>query len=124
MPHRLPRAEHWPRGGESPREDRRRERRCHHTVEHKTLRMLAILGAISLGTVGCAGNNVPCDTQPDQIESAADELAQAEQQLASAKDDLAKAKAEKTELASELENMPEVNELERKLYILKKGSGR
>lgn len=95
-------------------------------MEHKTLRMLAILGAISLsaGMVGCAGTNVPCDTQPDQIESAADELAQAEQQLASAREDLQQAEAEKNELTSELENMPEVDELERKLYILKKGSGR
>ena len=92
----------------------------------KDLRSIAL--AIGLGTAllvsGCGRNNAPCSTDPSQIESARAELRTAQQSVESARTELAQARQQKTELEGQLDRLPDAAELERRLEILKKGSGR
>ena len=92
----------------------------------KALRSMAlIVSSVALvATVGCARNNEPCNTDPSQIESARSELASAESELQSARTELAQAREQKTQLQNRLDSLPEVAELEARLEVLKKGSGR
>ena len=95
-------------------------------MKTKDLRHVAV--AIGLGVAvlasGCSKNNVPCDTDPSQIESARAELATAEKSVTSAKTELAQAREQKTRLQNQLDSLPDPSELEQRLEILKKGSGR
>lgn len=95
-------------------------------MRNKDLRSIAF--TIGLGTAllvsGCGRNNAPCSTDPSQIESARAELRTAQQSVESARTELAQARQQKTDLESQLDRLPDAAELERRLEILKKGSGR
>ena len=80
--------------------------------------------AAVLATPGCARNNEPCNTDPSQIESARTELQSAQQQLDSARSELAQARQQKADLENRLDALPDTSELEARLEVLKKGSGR
>ena len=81
------------------------------------------LGALLLA-VGCGGKNVPCDTDPSQIEDAQAELQSAQQQVSSAESELASARSQKQDLENQVNSLPDPAELEARLEELKKGSGR
>ena len=74
--------------------------------------------------LGACGENVPCNTDPSQIEGARAELKTAEQQLSSASAELAAAKQNKTKIEQQIKDLPETADLEQQLDVLKKGSGR
>ena len=85
---------------------------------------LIAASAAVLVTAGCAGKNEPCNTDPSQIESARTELQSAEQELDSARTELAQARQQKTDLENRIDSLPDPAELEARLDVLKKGSGR
>lgn len=87
----------------------------------KSLGLLLTLGVIALG--GC-GKNLPCETDPAQVDDARAALQSAEQELESARSELAAAEARKRELAGQLDNVADADELRDRLETLKKGSGR
>lgn len=87
--------------------------------------MAFVIGlGVALAASGCARNNPPCNTDPSEIESARAELRTAEQNVESARAELAEARQQKTRLENQLDGLPDVSELEQRLEILKKGSGR
>ncbi len=96
------------------------------TLKSKALRSMAlIVSTVAIvSTTGCARNNEPCNTDPSQIESARTELQSAEQNLESARTELADARQQKTQLENRIDSLPDVADLEARLEILKKGSGR
>jgi len=79
--------------------------------------------SLTLLAVGC-GKNVPCNTDPAQVDSARSALDDAEQQVATAKADLAEARQKQADLEKNMNNLPDTDELESRLDELKKGSGR
>ena len=93
------------------------------TKDLRSMTFVVGLGAALLVS-GCSRNNPPCSTDPSQIESARAELRTAQQSVESARTELAQAQQQKSQLESQLDRMPDVAELERRLEILKKGSGR
>lgn len=92
----------------------------------KDLRNVALLTGLGLALLvsGCARNNQPCSTDPSKVESARAELRTAQQSVESARTELTQAQQQKSQLESQLNALPEVSELERRLHVLKKGSGR
>lgn len=92
----------------------------------KDLRSIAFLTGLGVALLvsGCARNNPPCSTDPSQVENARAELRTAQQSVESARTELTQAQQQKTQLESQLNALPEAAELERRLEILKKGSGR
>jgi peptidoglycan hydrolase CwlO-like protein len=99
------------------------EVRWHLMTNKKTLWTVVALGVLLLA-VGCGGKNVPCDTDPSQIEDAKAELQTAEQQVATAESELASARSQKQNLENQMQSLPDPAELEADLEELKKGSGR
>jgi outer membrane murein-binding lipoprotein Lpp len=94
-------------------------------LKTKDLRSIAIMVGlgVALLAAGC-GENAPCNTDPAQIEALRAELAAAEQQAESSAAELAAAQERKAELAAEQESLPDAGDLEARLEVLKKGSGR
>ena len=82
------------------------------------------LGAVALLAAAGCGSNVPCETDPSQVETARADLQAAEQQLQSAEAELASLRDQRDNLNRELNNLPDKTELENRLAKLKKGSGR
>lgn len=95
-------------------------------MKTKDLRSMAVVVGLGVAVLasGCSKNNAPCNTDPSQIESARAELRTAEQGLDSAKSELAKAREQKATLEKQMAALPDPAELEARLHILKKGSGR
>ena len=90
----------------------------------KTLLILAIsFGVVALAT-GCSKSNLPCDTDPSQIQGARAELQSAQSSLDDAKSEVAKAKSDKDRLNGQINGLPDPEDLEETLETLKKGSGR
>ena len=89
----------------------------------KILWTVVALGALLLAA-GCGGKNLPCDTDPSQIEGAKAELQSAEQMVSSAESELASARSQKQNLENQMNGLPDPAELEARLEELKKGSGR
>jgi len=87
--------------------------------------MAVVVGlGVALLASGCSKNNAPCDTDPTQIDSARTELQSAEKAVDSAKAELAAAKQQKTKLQNQIDGLPDPADLESRLEVLKKGSGR
>jgi hypothetical protein len=91
----------------------------------KTIVRLVTVGTIGMAlfVTGCS-KNPPCETDPAQIEDARAELQAAQGQLDSAKSELQTAEAQKKDLQQKLQQLPDKGQLEERLYVLKKGSGR
>jgi hypothetical protein len=99
------------------------EVQSHLMIKNRSLWTGIVLGA-GLLAAGCGGKNVPCDTDPSQIEGAKAELQSAQQKASSAESDLAAARTQKQNLENQLKGLPDPAELEARLEELKKGSGR
>ena len=94
-------------------------------MKNKALRSVIVLAGlgVALFAAGCS-ENPPCNTDPSQVETARSDVQSAEQQVTSAQAELDQAKREKTQLEGQIESLPDTAELEQKLEVLKKGSGR
>lgn len=99
------------------------EVRWHLMTNKRVLWTIIALGALLLA-VGCGGKNVPCDTDPSQIQDARAELQTAQQQVSSAQSELASAQSQKQKLENQMQSLPDTSEMEARLEELKKGSGR
>jgi outer membrane murein-binding lipoprotein Lpp len=86
--------------------------------------LAAVMVVAMVLLLGGCGKNVPCNTDPSQIESARAELRTAEQQLQTAQAELTAAQKQKTQIESDMNRLADPAELESRLDILKKGSGR
>jgi hypothetical protein len=94
-------------------------------LKTKELRSIAVMVGlgVALFAAGC-GENAPCNTDPAQVEALRAELAAAEQQAEASAAELAQAEQRKAELQSDMNALPDEAELEARLEVLKKGSGR
>ena len=93
-------------------------------MNHAHLRSgVLVLAVAALALAGCS-KNIPCTTDPSQIESARADVAAAGKQLDAAKADVSAAEKQKAELTQQLQSLPDKAALEAKLAELKKGSGR
>ena len=94
-------------------------------MKRNTLISLAVVMVMAMGLLlGGCGKNVPCNTDPSQIESARAELSTAEQQLQTAQAEVDAAERQKDQLESDIRGLADPAELEARLDILKKGSCR
>lgn len=91
----------------------------------KDMRSIAILMGlgVALFAAGC-GAPEPCNTDPAQIEALRAELSAAEQTAGSSAAELEGAQERKAQIAQDTESLPNKAELEARLEVLKKGSGR
>jgi outer membrane murein-binding lipoprotein Lpp len=94
-------------------------------LKTKDLRSIAVMVGlgVALFAAGC-GENAPCNTDPAQIEALRAELAASEQQAGASAAEVAAAEERKDQVASDHEALPDKAELEARLEVLKKGSGR
>ena len=84
---------------------------------------MSLAAVALLAATGC-GSNVPCETDPSAVETARADLQAADQQLQSAEAELASVRDQRDNLNRQLNNLPDTSDLERRLALLKKGSGR
>jgi outer membrane murein-binding lipoprotein Lpp len=94
-------------------------------LKNKALRSVIVLAGlgVALFAAGCS-ENPPCNTDPSQVETARAAAQSAEQGVTSAQAELDQAKRDKSQLENQLDTLPDTQEMDQKLEVLKKGSGR
>ena len=84
--------------------------------------LLTLVGVIALSS-GC-GKNLPCETDPSQVDDARTALASAQEGVESAQAELSAAQSRSAEINDQLEGLEDADALRERLEELKKGSGR
>ncbi len=92
-------------------------------MKAKSRLWMSVAAVALLAAAGCS-SSVPCQTDPSQVETARADLQAAEQQLQSAQAELASVSDQRDNLNRQMNSLPDTADLERRLALLKKGSGR
>lgn len=87
-------------------------------------RIAVLMGFGVIALIGGCSKNVPCTTDPAQVDSARSALESSNGALSSAQSELKAAEAKKAELDENIRALEDTDALRERLDLLKKGSGR